>query len=154
MPFFLRMIFDATAQAEFLYACVEQTVEVDLPGDVKVLQAFDRFAAFDLYVGCPTPPPQAAGGARPSNGSRLPVLARWRRIASMTLCSVITETIFIADPHAGHRSGSTSKMRRRSRAQLAREGEGSASVYAPPSSGSSTRRNSGPCAVRGRGSGW
>ena len=40
----------------------------------------------------------------------------------MTLCSVITETIFIADPHAAQRSGS------------------------------STRRNSGPCAVRGRGS--
>ena len=45
MPFFLRMIFDATAQAEFLYACVEQTVEVDLPGEVKFLQAYDRFAA-------------------------------------------------------------------------------------------------------------
>ena len=42
----------------------------------------------------------------------------------MTLGSVITETIFIADPHAGHRSGSTSKMRLSSRAQLAREGEG------------------------------
>jgi hypothetical protein len=37
--------FDATAQAEFLYTCVEQTVEVDLPGEVKFLQAFDRFAA-------------------------------------------------------------------------------------------------------------
>ena len=42
----------------------------------------------------------------------------------MTLCSVITETIVIADPHAGHRSGWTSKMRRSIRAQLAREGEG------------------------------
>lgn len=37
--------FDATAQTEFLYTCVEQTVEVDLPGEVKFLQAFDRFAA-------------------------------------------------------------------------------------------------------------
>jgi hypothetical protein len=42
----------------------------------------------------------------------------------MTLGSVITETIFISAPHAGHKSGSTSKMRRSSRAQLAREGEG------------------------------
>ena len=42
----------------------------------------------------------------------------------MTLCSRITETIFIADPHAGHKSGSTSKMRFSIRAQLAREGEG------------------------------
>jgi len=45
----------------------------------------------------------------------------------MTFGSVITETIFIADPHAAHRSGSTSKMRLSSRAQLAREGEGTAS---------------------------
>ena len=42
----------------------------------------------------------------------------------MTLGSEITETIFIADPHAGQTSGSTSKMRFSSRAQLAREGEG------------------------------
>jgi len=45
----------------------------------------------------------------------------------MTSGSVITETIFIADPHAAHRSGSTSKMRRSSRAQLARDGEGAGS---------------------------
>ena len=43
-------------------------------------------------------------------------------MASMTLGSVITETIFISDPNAAHRSGSTSKMRLSSRAQLAREG--------------------------------
>ena len=44
----------------------------------------------------------------------------------MTLCSEITETIFIADPHASHRSGSTSKMRLSRRAQLERDGEGQA----------------------------
>ena len=43
-------------------------------------------------------------------------------MASMTLGSVITETIFITDPHAAHRSGSISKMRLSIRAQLAREG--------------------------------
>src|SRR5258708_1867928 len=36
--------FDATAQAEFLYGCVEQTVELDLPNEVAHLQAYDRFA--------------------------------------------------------------------------------------------------------------
>ena len=53
----------------------------------------------------------------------------------MTLGSVITETIFISDPHAGHKSGSTSKMRLRSRAQLAREGEeiGSGCGWGPAS---------------------
>ena len=42
----------------------------------------------------------------------------------MTSGSVITETIFISDPQAGHKSGSTSKMRLSSSAQLAPEGEG------------------------------
>jgi len=37
--------FDATAHAEFLYDCVDQTVEHDLPDEVRFLEAFDRFAA-------------------------------------------------------------------------------------------------------------
>ena len=36
--------FDATAHAEFLYACVEQTIEEDLPIEVAFLEAFDRFS--------------------------------------------------------------------------------------------------------------
>lgn len=36
--------FDATAHAEFLYHCVEQTVDHDLPGEVAYLEAYDRFA--------------------------------------------------------------------------------------------------------------
>jgi hypothetical protein len=37
--------FDATAHAEFLYEAVAQTVEHDLPDEVRFLEAFDRFAA-------------------------------------------------------------------------------------------------------------
>jgi len=36
--------FDATAHAEFLYNCVEQTIEHDLPDEVNYLQAYDRFS--------------------------------------------------------------------------------------------------------------
>ncbi len=36
--------FDATAHAEFLYDCVAQTVEDDLPEEVAFLEAYDRFA--------------------------------------------------------------------------------------------------------------
>jgi hypothetical protein len=36
--------FDATLHAEFLYACVEQTVEHDLPEEVRFLTAFDKFS--------------------------------------------------------------------------------------------------------------
>lgn len=37
--------FDATRHAEFLYACVEQTVDQDLPAEVRFLEAFDAFSA-------------------------------------------------------------------------------------------------------------
>lgn len=37
--------FDATAHAEFLYSCVEQTVEQDLPDEVRFLEAFDNFSS-------------------------------------------------------------------------------------------------------------
>lgn len=35
--------FDATQHAEFLYACVRQTIEQDLPNETQFLQNFDRF---------------------------------------------------------------------------------------------------------------
>jgi hypothetical protein len=35
--------FDATAHAEFLYRCVQQTVEHDLPEEVAYLQGYDQF---------------------------------------------------------------------------------------------------------------
>ena len=37
--------FDGTAHAEFLYSCVEQTVEHDLPEEVRFLERFDTFSA-------------------------------------------------------------------------------------------------------------
>ena len=37
--------FDATAHAEFLYSCVEQTVEEDLPAEIRFLHAFDTFSS-------------------------------------------------------------------------------------------------------------
>jgi Fic family protein len=36
--------FDATAHAEFLYRCVEETIEQDLPQEVAYLEAFDQFS--------------------------------------------------------------------------------------------------------------
>lgn len=35
---------DLTAHAEFLYQCVEQTVRIDLPYEVRFLAAYDKFA--------------------------------------------------------------------------------------------------------------
>jgi hypothetical protein len=36
--------FDATAHAEFLYSCVEETVIRDLPGEVEYLERYDEFS--------------------------------------------------------------------------------------------------------------
>src|SRR5262249_36952371 len=36
--------FDATRHAEFLYECVQQTVEHDLPEEVAYLEAYDKFS--------------------------------------------------------------------------------------------------------------
>ncbi len=42
--------FDATAHAEFLYECVQQTVERDLPDEVAYLEAYDRFSQQVLRI--------------------------------------------------------------------------------------------------------
>jgi hypothetical protein len=36
--------FDATRHAEFLYACVEQVIEHDMPEEIRFLEAFDAFS--------------------------------------------------------------------------------------------------------------
>lgn len=41
----LYRYFDSTAHAEFLYRCVEATVEKDWPEELAYLEAYDRFAA-------------------------------------------------------------------------------------------------------------
>ncbi|MBW2187634.1 MAG: cell filamentation protein Fic, partial [Deltaproteobacteria bacterium] len=42
----LYRYFDATAQAEFFFACVEETVNKTLPDEVEYLQKYDRFNEF------------------------------------------------------------------------------------------------------------
>ena len=37
--------FDATPHAEFLYSCVEQTIDKNLPQEVRFLESYDRFSA-------------------------------------------------------------------------------------------------------------
>jgi len=37
--------FDATPHAEFLYSCVQRTIEIDLPEEAKFLESYDRFCA-------------------------------------------------------------------------------------------------------------
>ena len=46
--------FDATPQTEFLYGCVQRTVEHDLPGEVSFLKRYDAFRTeLNLVVDMP-----------------------------------------------------------------------------------------------------
>jgi hypothetical protein len=46
--------FDATAQAEFFYSCVEQTISKALPAEVDYLQKYDLMKSFvSQYIDMP-----------------------------------------------------------------------------------------------------
>ncbi len=77
--------FDATAHAEFLYSCVEQTVERDLPDEVGFLEAFDRFSeSVKDVVDMPDARIELLRGFLEQGSGRLSLRARTREFASLT----------------------------------------------------------------------
>ena len=77
--------FDATAHAEFLYACVEQTITVDLPAEVAFLEAFDRFAGgVQEIVDMPADRIELLQKFLGQNDGRLSERARTREFAALT----------------------------------------------------------------------
>ncbi|SLJ91194.1 Fic family protein [Novosphingobium mathurense] len=77
--------FDATAHAEFLYACVEQTIEQDLPAEVAFLEAFDRFSlGVQEIVDMPADQVELLQKFLQQNDGRLSQRARTREFAALT----------------------------------------------------------------------
>jgi hypothetical protein len=77
--------FDATPHAEFFYACVQQTIEQDLPNETKFLENFDRFrAAVEAVVDMPDRILDNLFGFLRQNGGRLSKRAREREFAALT----------------------------------------------------------------------
>ena len=77
--------FDATAHAEFLYEAVAQTVEHDLPDEVRFLEAFDRFAAgVKEIVEMPDRQVERLRGFLQQGGGRLSKRAREQEFAALT----------------------------------------------------------------------
>lgn len=77
--------FDATAHAEFLYACVEQTIEEDLPGEVAFLEAFDRFSSgVQEIVDIPSDRVELLQKFLEQNDGYLSQRARTREFAALT----------------------------------------------------------------------
>ncbi len=77
--------FDATPQAEFLYACLQQTIERDLPDETKFLENFDRFRSLtESIVDMPSRTLDNLFGFLKQNHGRLSKRAREREFAALT----------------------------------------------------------------------
>jgi hypothetical protein len=77
--------FDATPHAEFLYACVRQTIEHDLPEETKFLENFDRFRALvESIVDMPDRTLDNLFGFLRQNHGRLSQRARTKEFAALT----------------------------------------------------------------------
>ena len=77
--------FDATRHAEFLYSCVRQTIEQDLPDETRFLQRFDRFrAGVEAIVDMPERTLDNLFGFLRQNGGRLSKRARENEFAELT----------------------------------------------------------------------
>lgn len=76
--------FDATAHTTFLYDCVEQTVEHDLPQEVRFLQAFDIFSeGVQQIVDMPTAQVELLHKFLDQNDGRLSQRARTKEFAAL-----------------------------------------------------------------------
>jgi hypothetical protein len=77
--------FDATPHAEFLYTCVRQTIEHDLPDETRFLQNFDRFRALvESIVDMPDRTLDSLFGFLRQNRGRLSKRARGKEFAALT----------------------------------------------------------------------
>jgi hypothetical protein len=77
--------FDATAHAELLYGCVAETVERDLPEEVRFLEAYDHFTAgVHRIVDMPARTVQLLHGFLQQNDGRLSNRARTSEFAALT----------------------------------------------------------------------
>jgi hypothetical protein len=77
--------FDATPHAEFLYACVRQTIEDDLPNEARFLTTFDQFrAGIENMIDMPERTLNTLFGFLRQNGGRLSKRARDNEFAKLT----------------------------------------------------------------------
>jgi hypothetical protein len=77
--------FDATPHAEFLYTCVRQTVEQDLPNEMAFLEKYDRFRTFvESTVDMPARTLDNLFSFLRQNAGRLSMRAREKEFAALT----------------------------------------------------------------------
>jgi hypothetical protein len=81
----LYRYFDATRHAEYLYACVEQVIERDMPDEIRFLESFDAFnGRVQQIVDMPQAKVELLRGFLAQNDGRLSDRARTREFAQLT----------------------------------------------------------------------
>jgi hypothetical protein len=92
--------FDATAHAEFIYHCVDTTIERDLPEEVAYLEAYDRFVAgMREFVDMPERTLNLLHRFLHQNGGRLSQRGRTREFQALTDDEVIRVEGLYRDSH-------------------------------------------------------
>jgi Fic family protein len=77
--------FDATRHAEFLYDCIAETVEHDLPAEVKYLEAYDSFVgSIEKLVDMPKNKSDLLWRFLQQNDGKLSARARSKEFAQLT----------------------------------------------------------------------
>jgi hypothetical protein len=90
--------FDATPHAEFLYKCVRQTIERDLPNETNFLRNFDQFrASIENMIDMPDRTLNNLFGFLQQNQGRLSKRARENEFAELTQYEVSKIEQFYAD---------------------------------------------------------
>jgi len=83
--------FDATPHAEFLYSCVKQTIEEDLPRETDFLRRYDQFRArIEEIIDMPARTSDLLFQFLRQNDGRLSKRARENEFAKMTEVEVTT----------------------------------------------------------------
>lgn len=81
----LYRYFDATPHAEFLYECVAQTIEIDLPKEAQFLENYDRFdAAVQNMVDMPDRTINLLFGFLEQNDGKLSARARSKEFEALS----------------------------------------------------------------------
>lgn len=77
--------FDATRHAEFLYACVEQVIEHDMPNEIRFLESFERFSeAIQQIVDMPAGRVEMLRGFLAQNDGTLSQRAKTGEFSALT----------------------------------------------------------------------
>ncbi|MBU0801522.1 MAG: Fic family protein, partial [Alphaproteobacteria bacterium] len=77
--------FDATPHAQFLYSCVEQTIDVDLPQEIEFLRRYDQFKSkIEALIEMPASTVDLLFNFLKQNGGKLSQRAREKEFSALT----------------------------------------------------------------------